>query len=255
MTSVFNIAGRSFVVTGGAGYLGRYLCAGLANAKAQVLCVSSKVGDFSGLVTPSSGKIDSVVCDVSDEAEFELQVEKFGQRNGRIDGLINNAMRAPRGIDLEMPRTDFDDAMGSILTQYFTCARIALRHMAAGGSIVNVASMWGIVSPDPAMYLDLQNEPCLAMPSAAAGILQMTKYLAVLSALNGIRVNALVPGCFPKKRGVERPDYMAEIEKRVPLGRIGQPQELVGAAIFLLSGAASYVTGQSLVVDGGYTLR
>jgi NAD(P)-dependent dehydrogenase (short-subunit alcohol dehydrogenase family) len=111
------------------------------------------------------------------------------------------------------------------------------------------------VSPDPAMYLDLKNEPCLAMPPAAAGILQMTKYMAVLAAPSGVRINALVPGCFPKKRGADRPDYMEEIAKRVPLGRIGQPQELVGAVIFLLSGAASYVTGHSLVVDGGYTLR
>jgi NAD(P)-dependent dehydrogenase (short-subunit alcohol dehydrogenase family) len=103
--------------------------------------------------------------------------------------------------------------------------------------------------------LDLANEPSIAMAAAAGGIGGMTRYLARVLAERNIRVNALVPGWFPKKRGVERPDYMQQITSRVPMGRIGQPDELVGAAIFLLSGASSYMTGQQLVIDGGYGLQ
>lgn len=255
MSDPFNVAGRRFVVTGGAGYLGRHFCAGLANMRAQVLCLSSKVGDFADLMALSGVKITSVICDVSDEAEFERRIFEFVNKHGPLDGLVNNAMRAPRGINLDMPRIEFDQALGTIQSHYFTCARISLRYMKESASIVNVASMWGVVSPDPAMYLDMKNEPSLAMPSAAAGIMGLTRYLAVLMAKKGIRVNALVPGCFPKKRGADRPDYIEQITSRVPMGRIGQPEELVGAMIFLLSKASSYMTGQQLVVDGGYTIR
>ncbi len=82
----------------------------------------------------------------------------------------------------------------------------------------------------------------------------MTRYLATLWAAKGVRVNAISPGYFPQKRGVERPDYMAEVNARIPMGRIGQPQEVAGAVVFLASDAASYVTGQNIVIDGGYSL-
>jgi gluconate 5-dehydrogenase len=127
--------------------------------------------------------------------------------------------------------------------------------MRAGGStIVNNASIWGVVSPDPRTYLGLGIEPSLVLPSAKAAVIQMTRYFAVALAERHIRVNALVPGWFPQRRGFDNPAYMAEIGRRVPMGRIGQPDELVGAAVFLLSDASSYVTGQEIRVDGGYTL-
>lgn len=255
MSDPFNIAGRAFVVTGGAGYLGQHFCAGLANQRAHVLCLSSKIVEFDDLLTIGAVPIESAVCDVADEVDFERHLTAFLRRNGKIDGLVNNAMRAPRGIDLEMPRAEFDKGLGTILSHYFTCSRIALRLMGEGGSIVNVASMWGLVSPCPQVYpADMKNEPSLALPPAAAGILGLTRYLAVLMA-KSVRVNALLPGWFPKKRGPDRDDYMANIVSRVPMGRIGKPEELVGAMIFLLSGASSYMTGQQIVVDGGFTIQ
>ena len=91
------------------------------------------------------------------------------------------------------------------------------------GVIVNNASIWGVVSPDPKMYLDLENEPPLFLPVAKAGIIQLTKYLAVLYAPKGIRVNTITPGLFPQRRGPDRPDYMQELNSRIPMGRIGAP--------------------------------
>lgn len=238
-----NVVGKRYVVTGGAGHLGSAICEGIAKAGAELLCLSSRPPEF------KEGTVYSV-GDVSDEEWVDQQIRWFGP----IDGLVNNAVRAPRGIDLEMPAEQFNQGLNGILTHYFTCARIAKRHMKKGGAIVNVASMWGVVSPSPEMYLDLKNEPSIAMPPAAGGILALTRYLAVLMAPD-IRVNALVPGWFPKKRGPERLDYMAQITGRVPLGRIGKAQELVGPVQFLLSDASSYMTGQQLVIDGGYTIR
>jgi gluconate 5-dehydrogenase len=90
--------------------------------------------------------------------------------------------------------------------------------------------------------------------AAKAGILQLTRYLAAEWASQGIRVNSVSPGWFPQKRGPERPDFMDEVNSRIPMGRIGQPSEIAGAVIFLIGDASSYVTGQNLVVDGGYSI-
>jgi gluconate 5-dehydrogenase len=254
VNSPFNIAGRAFVVTGGAGHLGSRICVALANARASVLCLSSRPGKFEGLV-PSGAGIESVSCELSDEGVVENAIFKFSEKHGRLDGLVNAAVRAPRGINLDMPAKQFETALSGILTHYFTTARIVTHYMNAGGSIVNLASMWGLVGPDERIYLDLKNEPSAAMAAGAGGILGLTRFLASVMAKDNVRVNALVPGWFPKKRGPERPDYMKEITTRVPMGRIGQPDELVGAVLFLLSSASSYMTGQQLVIDGGYTIR
>jgi gluconate 5-dehydrogenase len=122
------------------------------------------------------------------------------------------------------------------------------------GVIINNASLWGIVSPDPRTYLDLKNEPPIFLPAAKAGVVQLSKYLAVLYASKGIRVNAISPGFFPQRRGPDRPDYMREITARIPMARIGLPHEIAGIVAFLFSDAASYMTGQNIIVDGGYTL-
>lgn len=241
--SPFNIAGWPIVVTGGAGHLGTAICAGLAAAGARVLSASSRLCDARG--------VTSALCDIADEKAFDNVLGEFLDGH-KLAGLVNCAVRAPRGVNLDMSRAAFAGGIDSILTHYFICTRVARRHMTTG-SVVNLASMWGIVAPNPAVYLDLKNEPSLVMPPAAAGILQLTKYLAVAMAPD-IRVNALVPGWFPKKRGPERPDYIAEIVIRVPLRRIGKAEEIVGSAIYLLSDASSYMTGQQLVLDGGYTL-
>ena len=104
------------------------------------------------------------------------------------------------------------------------------------------------------MHLDLGNAAAAHHAAAKGGILQLTKYLAALWASNGIRVNAISPGYFPQKRGVERLDYMEEVTKRIPMGRIGTPSEVAGAVVFLASDAASYITGQNIVIDGGYSI-
>lgn len=246
MSDLFSLAGRAIVVTGGAGHIGRHLCEGLAALGANVLCASSKAAEF-------EGSVESVVCDVSDRAAFDHAVKGFVDRHGRLDGLVNAAARAPRGIDAQMSERDFAAAIKGLLTVYMTATAVALPYMHGPGSIVNLVSMWGVVSPNPAVYRNLKNEPSLAAPAAAGGIIGMTRYIAIIGAAKNIRANCLVPGWFPKKRGEDRPDYIAEIVSRVPLGRIGQPQELVGPTAFLLSDAASYITGSQITVDGGFT--
>ena len=243
--NLFDLTGRTIVVTGGAGHLGRPICMGLASSGARVICLSSK----ELILPPKEGRseIKSIVCDIQDEAAFEASLPE------RVHGLVNCAVRAPRRPDLDMSRAAFNAAFDTICTHYFTCSRIAAKRMLRG-SIVNVASMWGNRSPDLATYLDLENEPSLAMSAGAGAILGLTRYMATLMAPKYVRVNALIPGWFPKQRGPNRADYIAEIEKRVPMARIGGAHEIVGPTLFLLSDASSYMTGQQLIIDGGASI-
>lgn len=245
--NLFDLTGKNIVVTGGAGHLGKHICCGLADAGANVLCLSSKPW-----VWGYTDKITGVVCDVTDASSVRSCLSDIHSRS-YVHGWVNCAVRSPRRA-VWLDGRQFNDALNNILTHYFTCTSLAHEYMAEG-SIVNFASMWGMISPTPEVYLDLKNEPSFAMSAAAGGILGLTRYMAVMLAKDNIRVNAIVPGWFPKKRGVDRPDYLAEISKRTPMGRIGQPEEIVGATIFLLSQASSFMTGQSLVVDGGYSIQ
>jgi NAD(P)-dependent dehydrogenase (short-subunit alcohol dehydrogenase family) len=251
---------RVYIVTGGAGYLGREVCMALASFGGSVYCVGRDPAKFSVfdeyLHNRPNQSIRFIEADVTVEEQVERGVGTILASTGRIDGLFNNAASSIRGIDPDMSMDEWALGLSCLVSHYFLFARVVLREMerAKSGVIVNNASIWGVVSPDPKMYLDLKNDPPIFLPVAKAGVIQLTKYLAVLYAPKGIRVNTITPGQFPQRRGPDRPDYMREMTNRIPMGRIGTPQELAGVVSFLFSDASSYMTGQNLIVDGGYTL-
>ena len=157
----------------------------------------------------------------------------------------------------ELTKEQWDQALEHTLTHYFTCTQsvspIMLR--AGNGSIINIASIYGFLGTDHRIFLNLDNNPPIHYAVSKGGVLQMTRYLATLWADKGIRVNAISPGYFPKKKPniPERPDYIEEITKRTPMKRIGKPEDLMGSIIYLASDASVYVTGETIVVNGGLT--
>ena len=124
------------------------------------------------------------------------------------------------------------------------------------GKIINIASLFSFLAPIKAMHLDLKNEPPLSMAVGKGGILQMTKYLASILGEFNVNVNSISPGWFPKKKSnqVERKDYIDEMNKRTPLKRIGRVDEISGAIILLCSDKSSFITGQNIIIDGGYSI-
>ena len=257
----FSLQDRVILVTGGAGHLGTEISKGLASFGATVVVVGrsrSKLDDLSAFNSLEvQGAIDCYQCDVSDEQAFQDLVVHVQTRYQRLDGLVNNASFGNRDKWQELDKKGWLDGLEGSLNHYFTCTKAVSESMLQEGKgvIINNLSLWSFLAPDMKMYLDLNNEPPVHVAAGKAAALQMTKYLASLWASKGIRVNAFTPGWFPKKgNGPERLDYLNEITSRTPMGRIGYPSDVVGTVVFLASDASSFMTGQNMIIDGGYSL-
>jgi NAD(P)-dependent dehydrogenase (short-subunit alcohol dehydrogenase family) len=253
----FDLSGRDIWVFGGAGCLGQPTVELLAQLGARVLCVDLP-GRAEAFVSARSlaGAVTPATLDVADVSATEALVADHLKQRGTPHGLVamTYASTAKRLDDLTA--ADFDAANHGNLTATFLLAREAGNAMAArgGGSIVLFSSMYGTVSPDPRVYEPPANPNPVEYGAGKAGLQQMARYLAVHWGRRGVRVNSLSPGPFPNP-AIQRdnPAFVQRIAAKTALGRIGQSAEIAGAVAFLLSDAASYVTGHNLAVDGGWT--
>ncbi|MFT5195937.1 MAG: NAD(P)-dependent dehydrogenase (short-subunit alcohol dehydrogenase family), partial [Candidatus Promineifilaceae bacterium] len=181
-------------------------------------------------------------------------VEQFGQ----IDILVNNAYGgyAP---DIETATAeDFNRSYNDGVTAYFLLAREVADHLRqrnSAGSIVNIGSMYGVVGSYPDAYEGLAFNSPPNYHGLKGGIIHLTRHLAVYWAKDNIRVNCISPGPFPKRPELDQnvPDFIPRLESKTPLGRMGKPEELKGTLLLLASDAGSYITGQNILVDGGWT--
>jgi NAD(P)-dependent dehydrogenase (short-subunit alcohol dehydrogenase family) len=260
---LFRLDGRTALVTGAAGHIGRALCRAMAEAGARVLINgrdAARAEAFAAELARSGYDARAVPFDVMDTDAVHEMCAAHDAAGQPLDILINNAITMrPGGLD-QASEQDFDSALRSSITAAFTLTRAALpclqraARQSGHASVINVASMYGLVSPDPSVYGDsgLDSPPHYA--AAKGGLVQLTRWMACHLADKRIRVNAIAPGAFPRQEFQERhPDLMARLTEKVPMKRLGQPDELRGAVLFLASDAASYVTGTTLPVDGGWT--
>jgi gluconate 5-dehydrogenase len=250
--ALFSLAGRVAVVTGAASGLGRAIAAGFAEAGAFVVAADLP-GTGLGDVVAAIGKerARSVEADVVRKAEVEALVDVALEAGGRLDVLVNSAGIGARGEAVEYDSELWDQVLAVNLTGTFNCCRAVGRRMLAArsGSIVNVASIGGLVG-----YAG-----SVGYQASKGGVVQLTRTLAVEWAASGVRVNAIAPCTFEtpvvaRQRAAE-PDLYPGMLSRIPMGRFGEPEEIVGPALFLASEASSMVTGHVLAVDGGYTAQ
>ena len=250
---LFDLSGRVALVTGGSRGLGREIAEGLAEAGAAVTITARReqwLGPAEAELRAAGLDVRAAVCDVTDPAAVAALVDGVVARHGAIDVVVNNAGIAWGAPAEEMPVERFRQVMDTNATGAFLVAQAAARHMIPrrAGVIVNTASVTGLVGTAPAVL-------CAAGYSASKGaVIALTRQLAIEWAGHGIRVNAIAPGFFPSRLSevvIARGE--ARMTADVPLGRLGRPGELKGVVLFLVSDAASYITGQVLAVDGGAT--
>ena len=259
---LFSLENKVAIVTGAYGHLGSSISKALAAFGAHVILVGrneQKLKDFINQNQLSfKNRFEYFVCDVTHEKDYKKVVDKVVSKYAAIDILVNNAYAKQNEPFEELTKSEWNHALEHTLTHYFTCTKAVSPIMlkSKSGSIINIASVYSFLGIDHRIFLDLGNNPPIHYAVSKGGVLQMTRYLATLWADKGISVNAISPGYFPKKRpGVpERPDYIDESAKRTPMNRIGQPDDLAGAVVFLASNASSFITGQNIVVDGGWSV-
>ena len=252
------LSNKVIVVTGASRGIGQAIARACAAAGAKVVLASRKQADLEGVaqeITAAGGAALAMACHTGRVGEVAALFARAREHFGRVDGLVNNAATNPYfGPTVDISDAAIDKTIEVNIKGYFYCARALVRHLrdrggadqGATGSIVNVASVAGMrAAPMQGLY---------GMTKAA--VISMTQTLAVELGSSNIRVNAICPGLIETRFAaaiVGNPMLRDHVIQRTPLGRHGQPGEIADAAVYLLSEGSSFVTGTTLVVDGGMT--
>jgi NAD(P)-dependent dehydrogenase (short-subunit alcohol dehydrogenase family) len=249
--SMFQLKDKVAVVTGGGTGIGRAIALAMAEAGASVVVCGLRLGQCEETCLEISRRFGSKTlahpCDVCSKAEIETLVDKVVSEFGRLDILVNNAGMTSKVHVFDLTEEEWDRVINTNLKGPFLFSQAAGRAMArsGGGVIINIGSQLGEVArPHKAHYV-----------SSKGGIRMLTKALALDLAAYGIRVNNVAPGPVDTELAaplLKDPVSRSAVLDRIPLGRIGQPGDIAGAVVFLASEAASFITGTTLVVDGGY---
>ncbi len=214
---------------------------------ATVLCLArsaDKLKDTVAEIEAAGGKAEAISCDVTDRAAAASVIEQSAEKHGRIDILVNNAGITRDKLMRGMSDEEWDDVISTNLTSCFICCRAVanLMRKAKYGRIINMASISGVIG----------NAGQANYSASKAGMIGLTRTLSKELANRGITVNAVAPGFIESDMTAKLGEVvMDEVRKRIPANRVGKPEDVAAAVLFLASKAAGYITGQTLVVDGG----
>ena len=252
--SPFSLRGKIVIQFGGSGLLGPALTTALVRADATVVIASRSPGSLLGEL-PAHAVFQEQV-NIEDPASLQSLRDRVLARHKRIDGVVYNAASRPmRSFDDSLEA--WQSSMATNATGFFSTMRIFGDALAAqkAGSIVNIASMQGMVGMNPWLY---EGTTITATPDYffhKAGMINLTRYLASYYGAQGVRVNTVSPGGITNPAKIHPAPLLERYAKSTMLGRMADAAEIGGAVVFLLSQAASYVTGTDLLVDGGYTSK
>jgi NAD(P)-dependent dehydrogenase (short-subunit alcohol dehydrogenase family) len=263
----FSLTGRTAIVTGAAGLLGRQHCRALADAGAVVIATDIDQAACDAVARDLGGSALAMAADITDPESLRRLADGAREPTGSVDVLVNNAAINDKfedpaaALDLSKfenyPIELWQRSIDVNLTGTFLCCQIIGTRMAeaGSGSIINIGSTYGIVAPDQSLYRDPEGRQRFykspVYPVTKGAVLALTRFLAAYWGSAGVRVNALSPGGVLNDQDAF---FVDEYARRTPLNRMAAPTDFMGAVLFLASDASSYVTGANLVVDGGFTI-
>ena len=252
----FSLQGRVAVVTGGSGpQFGSSLSEGLAEAGATVISASRSLERnqaFAKGLTDKGYAAHAMTVDITDADSIQQLGEQVHERFGDVDVLVNSAVVARGGSFEEQTPDYWEFSASGNMVGLFAMSKAFLPAMAArgSGSIINISSIYGVVANDPSLYegTDMKQPPDYTF--VKAGMINFTRYLANYYGKQGVRANCICPGGYDN----DQPGpFVDRYKKRVPVGRMLENDDIKGAVVFLASDASAYVTGTTLMVDGGFT--
>ena len=255
---LFALDGRVALVSGGAGRYGRQISLALAEAGATVIVASRdllRCENFAAELRVAGYKAEAREFNLTNDESVRALAEELRASVKRIDVLFNNAVTVSAGSPERYSTSEWGRAMECNATGLYRSCLVFGTFMAeqGWGSIVNIGSIYGVVSPDFSLYEgheEMTNPPSYGF--AKAGMVQLTRYLAVYFGGRGVRVNCISPGGLYSTNMPA--DFATRYRAHTPLGRMAGPNDIKGAALFLAADASAYVTGQNLLIDGGFAL-
>lgn len=260
MNNVFDLKDKVAIVTGGYGHLGTGIVNALLSYGARVYVAGRSIDRFLNKFKKGTTGLSFIEIDILNTDSIQECFEKVFEKEGKIDVLINNAHAARGSSQENMSDDDFLYTLDGVLGSVHRCIKSVLPFMKekSEGKIVNISSMYGIVSPNFSLYSGSDCEKFTNPPhygAAKAGVSQLTKYYAVLLAKYNIQVNAIAPGPFPQDSVQnENPEFVQRLKNMNPMSKIGVSEDLAGPIVLLSSKGSSFMTGQTIQVDGGWTI-
>jgi len=251
LKKLFGLDGKKVLVTGALGQLGKVMCQGFLDAGSIVIGTDLNLDQKKFI---KDNNISYYYLDITSKDSVQKLFNELYKNNVLIDVLINNAGVSTFESFEDRSEKSFDWVTDVNLKGTFFCIQEYVKNqkeIEKSGNIINIASVYGIISSDPMIYKEGDRKNSEIYGATKAGIIQMTKYFAVHLAHCGIRVNAISPGGIYNPENPQSKYFINEYSKRNPMGRMGKSNELLGALFYFASGTSSYVTGHNLVVDGG----
>ena len=256
MESYFNIKDSVILITGSTGYLGRHITTELSKLDVTLIIHGRDINKLESLkrLVEKNGSICHIIqFDLLDETSISKELNNLPF--DKIDCIINNACQnSPNPDYLNATHQDFMGCYTSGLIAPYSIIKNLLPRLYKSNnpSVINISSMYGLVSPNPEVYGDSGNNNPIGYGPTKSAIIQLTKYLACH--IPNIRFNTISPGPFPNETVMNNKEFIQQLSQKTPMKRVGKPSELIGPIILLISTASSYMTGTNIVVDGGWTV-
>lgn len=259
MNNLFCMDRKVVLITGGSGYLGKPMTEVLSEYGATVIIGSRNEDKNKQLANELFDRIkehvEVVTLDISNGDMIEETIKGIIDKHKKIDVLINNSYYGAGSELMSMHETEWLKGIDGSVNCCFRMTQAVLKHMLKEnrGKIINIASMYGIVAPDVSIYEDTPFYNSANYGVGKAGIIQLTKYIAAVYGKNGITCNAISPGPFPNPGVQQNKRFMENLIKKVPLGKVGVPDDLKGIVLLLSSDASDFINGANISIDGGWT--